>query len=280
MARHLTRTRPSLDRSTRRAHSMRRHAAAISLAALALFGLHDHVDAPQVSAGKATVPVVIAAKDVPKGVMIDRLALGVARWPVTIQPPGAFGSVDSVVGRVTRVQVYKGEALTPGRLAPSGVQPTYEVAAAPGLSAYGVRIADVASLGGTIQPGSRVDVMIVLRARDDRGPVAKLFMSNMRVLATRAAPEPTQDRRRISAAIASIEVTRVQATALSAAAQRGSLQLVLRADGDGDGISAIESDGLVNMQRSSSAPGPRIRSGTGLQAPVVDSLARAPQLPR
>ena len=101
-----------------------RHAAAASLAALALLVLHGHVDAPQVSARSATVPVVIAAKDIPEGVMIDRLALGVARWPGAIRPPGAFGSADAVVGRVTRVQLYKGEAIIPGRLAPSGVQPT------------------------------------------------------------------------------------------------------------------------------------------------------------
>ena len=262
---------------TRNARAIRRHAVATALAALALLVLYEQVDAPQVSARSATVPVVIAAKDIPEGVMIDRLALGVARWPV--QPPGAFGSADAVVGRVTRVQLYKGEAIIPGRLAPSGVQPTYEAAVTPGKRAYGINIADVASLGGTIQPNSRVDVMVVIGARGASGPVAKLFMSNMRVLATRAAPERTQDRSRVSAAVASIEVTPVQARALSVAAKRGSLQLVLRADGDADSISVVESNGLADIKRLKSAATLGAHSGTGPQAPIVDTLAR-PQLPR
>ena len=263
----------------RNARAIRRHAAATALAALALLVLYEQVDAPQVSARSATVPVVIAAKDIPEGVMIDRLALGVARWPVAIQPPGAFGSVESVVGRVTRVQLYRGQAIAPGRLAPSGVQPTYEAAVTPGKRAYGIRIADVASLGGTIQPDSRVDVMVVIKARNSRGPVAKLFMSNMRVLATRAAPERTQDGPRVSAAVASIEVTPVQARTLSVAAKRGSLQLVLRADGDADSISVVESNGLADIKRLKSAASLGAHSGTGPQAPIVDTLAR-PQLPR
>ena len=263
----------------RNAHAIRRNAAAASLAALALLVVHGHVDAPQLSAGIAAVPVVVAAKDIPEGVMIDRLVLGVARWPVAMRPPGAFGSADAVVGRVTRVQFYKGEAIIPGRLAPSGVQPTYEAAVTPGKRPYGIRIADVASLGGTIQPNSRVDVMVVIGARDYRGPVAKLFMSNMRVLATRAAPELTQDRPRVSAAVASIEVTPVQARALSVAAKRGSLQLVLRADGDDDSTSVVESNGLADIKRLKSAASLGVHSGTGPQPPVVDTLAR-PQLPR
>jgi len=252
---------------------------ALSLAAVTFFVLHGHVEAPQVSVRSVTVPVVIATKDIPKGVMIDRLVLGVARWPVAIQPLGAFGSADSVVGRVTRVQLYRGQAIIPGRLAPSGVLPTYEARVTPGKKAYEIRIADVASLGGTIQPDSRVDVMVVIQAREDRGPVARLFMSDMRVLATRAAPERMQDGRRVTTAVASIDVTPAQARKLSLAAKQGSLQLVLRADGDADSTSVVESNGLADIKRVKSAGKPGAHSGAGPQAPVTDTLAR-PQLPR
>ena len=83
----------------------------------------------------AMIPVVVAAKDIPEGVAIDRLAVAVAQWPVGTQPAGAYTSVDSVANRVTRVAIYKGEAIVPGRLAPEGTAPGLEVKITPGKRA-------------------------------------------------------------------------------------------------------------------------------------------------
>src|SRR6478672_8849703 len=92
-----------------------------------------------------TVPVVLAAKDMPEGVPIDRVELVVAQWPAGTQPAGAYSSVDSVANRVTRVPVFKGEAIVPGRLAPKGTEPGLEVRITPGKRAYGIRVIDVGS---------------------------------------------------------------------------------------------------------------------------------------
>ncbi len=137
----------------------------------------------------------------PEGVKVDRMAVVVAQWPAGTQPAGAYTNVDSVADRVTRVAVYKGEALVPGRLAPEGTGAGLEVKITPGKRAYGIRINDVASLAGMVQPNSRVDIMVVIDDPENAGKsTAKLFMSNMRVLAIGAAPERAQDGRPISAA--------------------------------------------------------------------------------
>ena len=184
-----------------------------------------------------TVPVVVATRDMPEGVIIDRMALVVAQWPVGTQPAGAYSTVDSVANRVSRVAIYKGEAIVPGRLAPEGTGAGLEVKITPGKRAYGIRINDVASLAGMVQPNSRVDIMVVIADPDNAGKqVAKLFMSNMRVLAIGAAPERAQDGRPISAAVASIEVTPEESERLAIAAAQGQLQLVLRGYGDPDSV--------------------------------------------
>lgn len=175
----------------------------------------------------------------PEGVTIDRVGLVVAQWPAGTQPAGAYNSVDSVAGRVTRVEVYKGEAIVPGRLAPEGTGAGLEVKITPGKRAYGIRINDVASLAGMVQPNSRVDIMVVINDPEQQKQVAKLFMENMRVLAIGAAPERTQDGRPISAAVASIEVTPTEAERLAIAAAQGALQLVLRGYGDPGGTNAF-----------------------------------------
>jgi pilus assembly protein CpaB len=106
----------------------------------------------------------------------------------------------------------------------------------PGKRAYGIRVNDLASLAGMVQPNSRVDIMVVISDPEHGRHVAKLFMENMRVLAIGAAPERAQDGRPINAAVASIEVTPTEAEHLAIAASQGSLQLVLRGYGDADSI--------------------------------------------
>ena len=89
-----------------------------AIAILSLLVPGGRLESPSVASRMATVPVVVAAKDMPEGVTIDRVALVVAQWPAGTQPAGAYSSVDSVATRVTRVPIYKGEAIVPGRLAP------------------------------------------------------------------------------------------------------------------------------------------------------------------
>ena len=225
------------------AHTVLRHAALGALAFAAHLIPRDALEAPKASSRIATVPVVVAAKDIPAGVRIGRANLVVAQWPVGIQPFGAFTSVEAVENSVARVPLYKGEAIHPPRLARDvgGL----EVKITPGKLAYGIRINDVASLAGMVQPNSRVDIMVVINDREQKRWVAKLFMHNMRVLAVGAAPEWGQDGRPISAAVVSIEVTPKESERLAIAAAKGYLQLVLRGPGDPDSVNtwgAVGSD--------------------------------------
>ena len=256
---------------------------ALVVAVIATFGVYRVLEATKASSRIATVPVVVAAKDMPEGVTIDRVALVVAQWPAGTQPAGAYGSVDSVATRVTRVPIYKGEAIVPGRLAPEGTGAGLEVKITPGKRAYGIRINDVASLAGMVQPNSRVDIMVVINDPEQQKQVAKLFMSNMRVLAIGAAPDRAQDGRPINAAVASIEVTPTEAERLAIAASQGALQLVLRGYGDPDSINttgAIANDVLTDIKRGRtvavrSAP-TRDNTPTGAAKRAVERLTGSP----
>ena len=250
---------------------------ALVVAVIATFGVYRVLEATKASSRIATVPVVVAARDMPEGVTVDRVALVVAQWPTGTQPAGAYSSVDSVAGRVTRVPVYKGEAIVPGRLAPEGTGAGLEVKITPGKRAYGIRVNDVSSLAGMVQPNSRVDIMVVINDPEQQKQVAKLFMENMRVLAIAAATERPQDGRPIQAAVASIEVTPTEAERLAIAAAQGSLQLVLRGYGDPDSISTAGADArdvLADLRRAKSAPvrsEPRRTTGNS----AIDAAKRA-----
>lgn len=176
----------------------------------------------------ATAPVVVAQTDMPEGATVDRMALAVAQWPVGTIPAGAFTSIDSVSGRVTRVPVFKGEAMVPGRLAPEGTGPGLAVKLTPGKRPMSFRVNDVSGIAGLIQPNSRVDILVVMNRGGEKGSFAKLAMENMRILAIGAVPQRAADGRAINASVATVEVTPEEAEKLALVTTQGSIQLVLR----------------------------------------------------
>jgi pilus assembly protein CpaB len=239
--------------------------AAILVALLSTFGVYRVLEVTKANARVATAPVVIAQKDLSEGSAIDRMAVVVAQWPVGTIPAGAFSSIDSVAGRVTRVAVFKGEALVPGRLAPDGTGPGLEVKITPGKRAFAFRINDVSGIAGLIQPNSRVDILVVINSGAEKGNVAKLFMENMRVLAIGAVAQRTEDGRQINAAVCTVEVTPEEGEKLAIATSQGQIQLLLRGYGDPD---SAKTNGATTAQ---------IVSTLNKSAPVV---APKPEQPR
>ena len=246
---------------------------AVLVAAIATLGVYRVLQAARAGGRVATQPVVTAAQDVPEGVTLDRVALTVSQWPVPTVPAGAFASIDSVAGRVTRVSVFKGEPIVPGRLAPTGTGPGLEVKIGAGKRAMAVRINDVAGISGLIQPNSRVDVLVTFKeVTDDAKQVAKLFMENMRVLSVGTQVQRGEDGSAIKATTATLEVTPDEAERLAIALNQGSIQLVLRGYGDPDSIKtkgATSSDVLAQL-----------RNGQTLTpAPVKKAAARPVRRP-
>lgn len=260
---------------------------AIGIAALATFGVYRVLENTKASSRIATRPLVVAAKSLAEGTSIDRTALSVREWPVATIPAGAFSSPDSLIGRVTRVAVFEGEALVPGRLAPSGTGPGIEVKITPGKRAMGIRINDVAGVSGLIQPNSRVDVLVNINSGEGRGrQVSKLFMENMRVLSVGTSTERDAEGKAIQAPTAALEVTPEEAERLAVAVNQGSIQLVLRGYGDPDSVrtkGANSSDVLSQLgsapERVVEAPRPARRTAPArptAPAPVVQAAPAKP----
>src|SRR5689334_6882082 len=115
---------------------MRRVAIALALVTTGVFCWIRRIDNGTTQVRVRTASVVIAERDMPEGAAIDRMAVAVAQWPLGTVPAGAYTSIDSVDGRVTRVAIYKGEALIPGRLASQGTPPGLGIRITPGKRAF------------------------------------------------------------------------------------------------------------------------------------------------
>ena len=261
---------------------------AILVAAAATFGAYRLLAANS-RAEVATRPVVVANRDIPQGVSIDRIALSTVQMPMQAVPVGAFASIDSVAGRVAGVPIFNGETIVPGRLAPVGTGPGLELKIPPGQRAMAVRINDVAGISGLLQPNSRVDVLVTIR--DDAAAdkqVAKLFMSNMLVLSVGTEIQRDSQGKPINAATVTLAVTPEEAERLAIAMNTGAIQLVLRGYGDpdsvrtkgassGDVLSQLKGTGTVVPAPSKAAP-PRIIYRP-LPAPKPEPKKEAPPPP-
>jgi|SRR5690348_112841 len=231
--------------------------AAMLTGLIATYGVYRYLQQAKAASQVPMQSVVVAARDVPEGEKLDRLALSLAQWPIGTAPESAFTNIDSAVGRVVRIPVFKGEAVVPGRLAPAGTGPGLEVKITPGMRAMAVKINDVAGLSGLIQPNNRVDVLVTLKANAQQNTKdeAKLFMSNMRVLSVGTQVERGDDGKPIQATTATLEVTPQQAEQLAVAMNEGTIQLVLRGFGDPDSVKttgATATDVLAQLRTAGS----------------------------
>jgi pilus assembly protein CpaB len=233
-------------------------AVAILVALGAGFGVYSVLQQAQADAQVPTGSVVVAAVDLPEGHILKPEDTKVTTVPRAAMPPGAFASADSVVGRVTRIPVFTGEALVPGRLAPVGSGAGLEVKIAPGKRAMAVKIDEVAGLSGLIQPNSRVDVLVTVRDEVANSQQrAKLFMSNMRVLSVGTQLERGPDGRPLNATTAALEVTPTEAEQLAIASNQGRIQLVLRGYGDSDTLETKGASINDMMKRLDLEPPPK-----------------------
>ena len=249
---------------------------ALLVAAVATFGAYRLMAANNASATIPVVPVVVAAKDIPEGAAIDRVLVTTAMWPKTTIPAGAYSSIDSVVGRVVRVNVFVGEPIVPGRLAPTGTGPGLELKIPAGQRAMAVRINDVAGIAGMIQPNSRVDILVNIGDPSTNKQVAKLFMENMRVLAIGTEIQRDASGKPISAPTVTLAVTPEQAERLAVAMNQGTIALVLRGYGDPDSVKtrgATSVDVLAQLQLGRIAPPPASKVAGKRSPPKASPIA-------
>ena len=91
---------------------------AVPAAVIAVLGADRVFEMPKSQVSIRTKSVVVALSDIPEGRAIERRSLVVNQYPIGTIPDGAYASIDSVIGRVAMINIYKGEAIVPGRLAP------------------------------------------------------------------------------------------------------------------------------------------------------------------
>jgi len=176
--------------------------------------------------------VVVAKQEIPLGEKITAEHLTLAPIPNGSVPEGVFRSIDQVVGRVAIMPIGVRETITPNKLAPAGVGAGLSAVIPEGFRAMTVKVDDVVGVSGFIMPGSFVDVVAIivpLQGADGKGPISKIVLQNIKVLASGTKIDSPENQRQPSDVKAvTLQVTPEQAEKLVLASMEGKLQLVMR----------------------------------------------------
>jgi pilus assembly protein CpaB len=127
-----------------------------------------------------TVPVLVAARDVPSGVTLTRDDVRIRSLPAAYAPSGVITDTAAAIGRVLAGAARSGEAITDVRLV--GPENTLLATGNPDAVAVPVRLTD-AAVADLLRPGSRVDMVgepavlandaVVVAVRPSEGGSAK-----------------------------------------------------------------------------------------------------------
>jgi Flp pilus assembly protein CpaB len=116
------------------------------------------VVAGRATLGTAKVGVVVAAQDINRRAVISASDLTIASLPVTAVPPGAVLVASEVTGKVSQVNVLKGQPITTNLFAAQGTGDPAYLPIPQGWVAYTVGAGELKAVAGYVSPGDVIDV--------------------------------------------------------------------------------------------------------------------------
>lgn len=198
-----------------------------------------------------TIDVVVAAKEIPYGVLIEENHLRVVAWPKSAVPADTFSTKDELLGQIVNQKVVSGEPLLVSRVTERKEGSRLASLISPNKRAITVRVNDVAGVAGFLLPGNRVDILST-RIVNSRAKTETL-LQNLKVLAVDQKANPDKDDPVVVRAV-TLEADLSEASKLAGATLEGAIQLVLR--NPDDSATVIEAAPVV-LAAPRATPRPR-----------------------
>lgn len=228
---------------------------------------------PEVASEEERLPrVVVATRSVEAGTPLAAEDVGLE--PMGVAPKGSFATVDPVLERAPVITLEEGEPVLAKHFFSLG--PLGE-SLLPGERAVAVKVDGVIGLGGFVQPGDRVDVLLYL-ARDGReveASRARLLAANLRVLAYGdRTPSDGGEAGPVDARSAVLAMPAAQMSRLMLGASKGRLRLALRGSDESADLEGPEEVTLSELMGEQQPPAPARAAPAPARSIVVHRGAR------
>lgn len=208
------------------------------------------VSQPPKVAAASTVPqqpavkfktIVVAKQALNFGAEIAPEMLAEIPWAEGAVPEGASETVDTLLkqgSRVVLARIEPNEPVLLSKLSGPGGRATLSTLLAPGMRAVTIRVDELASVGGLVTPGDRVDVVLTrdagvvketeINASGATGSnlVTEIVLENVKVLSVGGQAEANSKKSK--ADTVTLEVTPADSQKIALASSVGGLSLALR----------------------------------------------------
>ena len=202
---------------------------AVVAASVAAFGVYLAITRiPVRTVEIATRHAVVAAKAMTMGTRLTRESVKLVDWPAKTPLRGGFSDIETVVDRGLLASVIENEPLIESKLAPreagAGLPPSIPA----GMRAMSVKVNEVIGVAGFVVPGTRVDVVVVIRQRDES--MSRVVVGNVQVLTagTKIDQENSKDGKPIPSTVVTLLVSPQDAERIALAQSEGQIMLALR----------------------------------------------------
>ena len=197
----------------------------------------DVVKKAKAGAGAAT-RIVVAARDMEPGYVIEASDLKLEDVSATLVPAKAFKDAKLVVGRTVLASVVRGYPLIDNQLAAAGTGAGMQAMVPRGMRAVAVEVSEGSAVAGLITPGCYVDVIVTINSGEQ--PIATTVVQNVKVQFVQRARPPRSSNANASQSASAgtpelgavktvtLIVTPKQASAIELATNQGKPRLILR----------------------------------------------------
>lgn len=220
---------------------------ALAIGLLASFAVYNRLRTMGPSSNDRGVPVVVAAEDIPVGIKLTAKDVRVITLPQSAVPPGAFTTTTKILepARGVILPISKGEFILPSKLAAENAGAGLPSLIPQGMRAVSVRVNDVVSVAGFVQPGTHVDVLATGNGTGSERQTTTV-LENVLVLAVGKSLDRNAAADAQTAPVITLAVSPDDAQKLALVSQEGRIQLSLRnpVDTKKGGIDATRTSSL------------------------------------
>jgi pilus assembly protein CpaB len=172
--------------------------------------------------------MVVAARPLPIGTIVQEQHLKTIEWSGGALPLGYIANPQDVVGRGLIAAMQENEPVLESKLAAKGTGGGLPIIITEGMRGLTMRVNEVSGVAGFVTPNTRVDVLLTMEDKASGEPATRIIMQDMRVLAAGQSLQADKEGKPQSVPVVTFLVTPEQAETLALASQQGSIQLALR----------------------------------------------------
>jgi pilus assembly protein CpaB len=234
---------------------------ALAVGLLVSFYVYSRLRSPAgPMSGENGAPVVVAAGDILVGTKLAETDVRQIMIPKSAVPPGSFSDTSQVKGRGAIWPIGKGEFILKSKLAALNAGAGLPSMIPQGMRAVSVRVNDVVSVAGFVQPGSHVDVLSTGNEGAGNERQTTTVLENVLVLAVGKSLDRNASSDAQTAPVITLAVSPDDAQKLALVSQEGRIQLSLRnpMDTKPGGVGATRSSALYPGAPVASEPKPKI----------------------